>query len=153
MPGQDDRQHKLAFARLGLFRGIHQLHNSDFDGAEQQIRESLEILLDVLDPTDPVLARAYIWLSKAIESKGLYEDNMEMHFTAGEILHSLPGLDLGKLLVGLEMVRFLYFLEEFEEADKSPTVLLEMAVELGAWYPIEWYVYTPSQLAICMFVV
>ena len=153
MPGEDDRQHKLAFARLRLFRGIHQLHNSDFDEAERRIYEALKTLLEIVDPTDPVLARAYIWLGKVIASQGRYKISMKMHFKAAEILRSLPALDLRELLLGLDLVGYLYSLEKFEDVDKGLTALLEMAVKVGAWYPIAQYVYTPSQLAICMFVV
>jgi len=136
MPDQDDRQHKLAFAHLRVFQGIHQLHQSDFDEAERKIREALETLLEILDPIDPVLARAYIWLGKAIASKGLYKDGMKMHFKAAKILRPLPTLDLRELLLGLDLVRYLYRLGSFKNAGENLTAFLEVAVKVGAWYPI-----------------
>jgi hypothetical protein len=136
MPDQDDRQHKLAFAHLRLYQGIHHLHKSDFDEAERKIREALETLLETLDPTDPVLARAYIWLGKAIASKGLYTDGMKMHFTVAKILRPLPALDLREVLLGLDLVRYQYCLESFKDAGENLTAFLEMAVKVGAWYPI-----------------
>lgn len=125
----------LLWAFLQSLKCMYHFCTSEFQRAEKEMSEGLEIRLKMLPADDLLLALAYSWLAMAVGAQERYEEGLSLLLKAGKVLEGPAGdIPTRRLIWGYNTSRNYYCMGKFEAAEKLLSEALADAERSKSWY-------------------
>ncbi|KAI0377693.1 hypothetical protein F5Y04DRAFT_263483 [Hypomontagnella monticulosa] len=130
-----DKQDVLLWALLQYLKCMFHFCTSEFARSETEMRECLQIRLELLAPDDLLVALSYNGLGMAAGTQGRYDEGLKWLLKAEKVYEGPAGRVLSRKLVwGYNIARNYYCMGRYEEAEQVLGKALEIADRLKSWY-------------------